>query len=383
MKNAHTLTIKRPDDWHLHLRDGEMLKAVLPFSAELYGRAVVMPNLNPPLRTIRDIEAYRRRIMNALPPDHGFMPLMTLYLTDQTPVSELREGKKAGLISAVKLYPVGATTNAEHGVTDLHKVYPVFEAMQAMNIPLSIHGEISDPDVDIFDREAVFIERVLDPLRRDFPELKMILEHVTSKTGVAYVQAAEKKLAATITPHHLRLERNHIFSKGINPHMYCLPIAKRADDRRAVRTAAVSGDRRFFFGSDSAPHLVVDKEKSGGAAGIFNSPTAIAHAARIFEEERALQHFETFVALNGAAFYELAPNKDTITLKKSNEALKPLETIAAGAGRVKVFQTGDPIYWYVARGLRPASVADGEQHECCCSQSADNQRFFGYYKQDE
>ena len=346
------LTIKRPDDWHLHLRDGEMMRAVLPFTAELYGRAIIMPNLRPPVRTVEDAAAYRQRILDCLPPGHGFQPLMTLYLTDETPPAEIRAAKTAGLLSAVKLYPVGATTNSEQGVTDIKKVYRVLEVMQELGVPLSIHGEISDPGVDIFDREAVFIDRALEPLRRDFPELKIILEHVTSRTGVDYVLATAKGLGATITPHHLLIDRSFIFAGGLNPHMYCLPVAKRKADLLAVRKAAVSGDPRFFFGSDSAPHRMVDKEKAGGAAGIFNIPFAISCIAQVFEEEQVLNNLEAFMSLNGACFYGLPTNLDRITLEKEESSISVPEYISVGENRVKVFTSPRPLYWQVVKGLR-------------------------------
>lgn len=353
------LTIKRPDDCHLHLRDGNMMRAVLPFTAELYARAIIMPNLKPPVKTAKESEAYRQRIMDCLPSGHGFQPLMTLYLTDDTPKTEIQAAYDCGFLAAVKLYPVGATTHSEQGVTDIKKVYRVLEVIQELNIPLSIHGETSDPAVDIFDRESVFIDRELDPLRKDFPELKVILEHVTSKIGVDYILSVEKGLGATITPHHLLIDRNNIFSGGFDPHMYCLPVAKRKVDRVAIRKAAVSGDARFFFGSDSAPHPIVAKEKTGGAAGIFNIPTAISHVAQVFENEAAIENLEAFISLNGADFYGLATKEDTITLKKSAKAMAPIETIPVGKDQVKVFQTGDPVYWYVAEGLRTTMVSRG------------------------
>jgi len=345
------LTIKRPDDWHLHLRDGEMMRAVLPFTAELYGRAIIMPNLRPPVRTVEDAAAYRQRILDCLPPGHGFQPLMTLYLTDETPPAEIRAAKTAGLLSAVKLYPVGATTNSEQGVTDIKKVYRVLEVMQELGVPLSIHGEISDPEVDIFEREAVFIDRALEPLRRDFPELKIILEHVTSRTGVDYVLAAAKGLGATITPHHLLIDRNFIFAGGLNPHMYCLPVAKRKADVLAVRKAAASGNPRFFFGSDSAPHRTIDKEKAGGAAGIFNIPCAISCIVQVFEAEGALDNLEAFMSLNGPRFYSLPANLGSITLKKAESSIPVTEFISVG-DRVKVFSSPEPLYWQVVKGLR-------------------------------
>jgi len=346
------LTIKRPDDWHLHLRDGEMMRAVLPFTAQLYGRAIIMPNLRPPVRTVEDAAAYRQRILDCLPAGHGFQPLMTLYLTDETPPAEIRTAITTGLTAAVKLYPVGATTNSEQGVTEIKKVYPVLEAMQELGVPLCIHGEISDPEVDIFDREAVFIDRALDPLRKNLPELKIILEHVTSRTGVDYVLAAAKGLGATVTPHHLLIDRSFIFAGGLNPHMYCLPVAKRKADLLAVRKAAVSGDPRFFFGSDSAPHRVIDKEKAGGAAGIFNIPFAISCIAQVFEEEGALDNLEAFTSLNGARFYGLPANLDSITLKKAESSISVPEYISFGENRVKVFSSREPLFWQVVKGLQ-------------------------------
>jgi len=352
MKPRNELIIKRPDDWHLHLRDEDMMRAVLPYTVELYGRAIIMPNLRPPVRTVQDLEAYRQRILDALCPGHGFQPLMTLYLTDETPPAEIRLAKNKDLLAAVKLYPVGVTTHSEHGVTAIKKVYRVLEVMQELNMPLSIHGEVNDPSVDIFDREAAFIDRELDPLRKDFPELKIVMEHVTSRTGVDYVRSAEKGLGATVTPHHLLINRNNIFAGGLNPHMFCLPVAKREADRLAIRKAAVSGDSRFFFGSDSAPHRRIDKEKAGGAAGVFNMPTALSSIVQVFEEEASFDNLEAFLSLNGARFYGLPPNPDTITLRKTASAIPTAETIPVGEDTVKVFQTREPLFWKVVEGLR-------------------------------
>ena len=352
MDFKHELVIKRPDDWHLHLRDGEMLQAVLPFSAELYGRAIIMPNLRPPVRTVKDAAAYRQRILSCLPPGHGFEPLMTLYLTDETPPAEIRLAKSEGLLSGVKLYPVGATTNSEQGVTSIKKVYRVLEVMQQLDIPLLIHGEVNDPAVDIFDREAVFIDRELGPLRQDMPQLRIVMEHVSSKIGVDYVLAAERNLGTTVTPHHLLINRNSIFTGGLNPHMYCLPVVKQETDRLAIRQAAVSGDPRFFFGSDSAPHRLVDKEKAGAAAGVFNISTALPAIVQVFEAEDSIDNLEAFMSLNGARFYGLSPNPDTITLKKTETAMPPAEFIPVGRDTVKVFQAREPVLWQVVDGLR-------------------------------
>jgi dihydroorotase len=347
------LTIKRPDDWHLHLRDGDIMRAVLPYTAEVFGRAIIMPNLQPSVKTVQDLKLYRQRILDCLPAGHGFQPLMTLYLTDETSTEEIRQAKNMALLAAVKLYPVGATTNSEHGVTSIKKVYRVLEVMQELDIPLSIHGESIDPDVDIFERESVFIDRELIPLREDFPELKIILEHVTSKTGVEVVLSADRALGATITPHHLLINRNDIFIGGLNPHMYCLPVAKREADRLAIRKAAVSGDPHFFFGSDSAPHRLNDKEKVGGVAGLFNIPTALSSIVKVFEEEASLDTLEAFMSLNGARFYGLPPNSETITLKKAAAAITLAETIPVGDDAVKVFYSREPLFWKVAKGLRP------------------------------
>ncbi len=344
--------IKRPDDWHLHLRDGDMMQAVLPFTAELYGRAIIMPNLKPPVTTVKAAAAYRQRILDCLPSDCGFQPLMTLYLTDETLPAEIRFGKSEGILTAVKLYPAGATTHSEQGVTSLKKVYRILEVMQELDIPLSVHGEVIDPDVDIFEREAVFIDRELQPLRHDFPELKIILEHVSSKTGVDYVRSADQYLGATITPHHLLINRSSIFAGGLNPHLYCLPVVKQESDRVAICEAAVSGDPRFFFGSDSAPHRVTDKEKTGGAAGIFNSPTALPCIAQLFEVKDALDNLEAFMSLNGSRFYGLPPNSDQILLKKADSPFSVPEFIEVGTNRVNVFQSHVPPSWQVVEGLR-------------------------------
>jgi dihydroorotase len=341
------IKIKRPDDWHLHLRDGDMMRAVLPFTAKLYGRAIIMPNLKPPITTVKDATAYRQRILDCSPSDCGFQPLMTLYLTDETAPAEIRLGKIEGTIAAVKLYPAGATTHSEHGVTSVKKLYPVLEVMQNIDVPLSVHGEDIDPRVDIFEREAVFIERELEPLRKDFPGLKIILEHVSSKTGIDLVRSADSNLAATITPHHLLINRNNIFAGGLNPHLYCLPVAKRESDREAVCQAAISGDPRFFFGSDSAPHRVADKEKTGAAAGIFNSPTALPYITQLFEAKGAFDNLEAFMSLNGARFYGLKPNSDQITMRKADSPVSVPEFIQVGRDRVNVFQTIEPLFWHV------------------------------------
>ncbi|WP_027722548.1 dihydroorotase [Maridesulfovibrio zosterae] len=339
------ITIIRPDDWHLHLRDGDMLAAVLPSTAKIYGRAIVMPNLIPPVTTVKLAEEYRKRIIDARPEGSDFKPLMTCYLTDTTSPEEIKAAYAVKAFHAVKLFPAGATTNSESGVTDIANVYPVLETMQEIGLPLSVHGEVVDPEVDIFDREAVFINRVLEPLRKDFPELKIVFEHLTSKEGVDYVFEQDKNMVATITPHHLYLTRNDLFSGGLNPYMYCLPIAKTFADRKAVRKAAVSGDERFFLGTDSAPHPARIKEKSKAAAGIFNAPTSIGYVTQFFEEMNALDKLEGFTSIYGARFYGFSPNSSTITLAKRDKPVEIDWQLKSGGDVVKIFKPGIPLYW--------------------------------------
>src|SRR3954447_26241651 len=289
-----TITIRRPDDWHVHFRDGTMLRAVLPLTARQFGRAIVMPNLVPPVTDVAPARAYRERILAALPEGADFTPLMTCYLTDATDPAEVARGHQEGVFTAVKLYPAHATTHSAHGVTDTDRVMPALERMAASGIPLLVHGEVTDPETDIFDREAVFIERVLDPLRRRLPELRIVLEHVTTEEAVAYVAAGGPGIAATITAHHLVINRNAIFAGGIRPHLYCLPIAKREKHRRALRRAATSGDPSFFLGTDTAPHAIPTKETACGCAGICTAACAVELYAEVFEEEAALDRFEAF-----------------------------------------------------------------------------------------
>jgi dihydroorotase len=339
------ISIIRPDDWHLHLRDGEMLGAVLPSSARIYGRALIMPNLVPPVTTAKLAESYRKRIKEALPAGSDFKPLMTCYLTDSTSAKDIHTAYAVKAFHAAKLFPSGATTNSENGVTDIKKVYPVLEAMQEIGMPLSVHGEVTDPEVDIFDREAAFIEQVLDPVRRDFPELKIIFEHLTSKAGVDYVFEQDEYLAATITPHHLLLTRNDLFAGSMNPYMYCLPVAKTFEDREAIRKAAISGDKRFFLGTDSAPHPARMKEKAGAAAGIFNAPTSIGYVTQVFEELDALDKLEGFTSIYGAGFYGFLPNGSTITLAKQEEPVEMNWQIKVGGDVVKIFKPDTPLFW--------------------------------------
>ncbi len=311
------LTITRPDDWHLHLRDGAHMEAVLADSARRFARAIVMPNLKPPVTTTRQAQDYRNRILAALPSGMPFEPLMTLYLTDRTPAAEIAAARASGVVHAVKYYPAGATTHSDSGVTDLRHCYPVFEAMQKTGMPLLLHGEVTDPEVDAFDREAVFIERVLMPLRRDFPQLRLVLEHITTRQAVDYVRAADEHLAATITAHHLLLNRNAMFRGGMRPHHYCLPLLKREEHRRALLAAAVSGDARFFLGTDSAPHARDTKESGCGCAGIYTAHAALELYAEAFESAGALDRLEAFASHFGADFYRLPRNRGSLTLKKA------------------------------------------------------------------
>jgi dihydroorotase len=344
---TQSLTLRRPDDWHLHLRDGAMLEGVLPESARHFARAIIMPNLVPPVVTGADAAAYRERILAALPEGAGFTPLMTLYLTEETDPEDLAAAHASGLITAVKLYPAGATTNSASGVRDFDKVRGVLDKMAEIGCPLCVHGEVTDPEVDIFDREAVFIDRVLDPVRRATPGLRVVMEHLTTADGVAYVRSAEKDLAATITTHHLIINRNHILVGGIKPHYYCLPVAKRETHRLALVEAATSGDARFFLGTDSAPHTDANKESACGCAGCFTATNTMSCLAEAFEREAALDKLEGFASLNGPAFYGLPPNEATITLIKGAPVTYPAK-IETGEGPVTVFDPGFPLHWRVA-----------------------------------
>ncbi len=313
-----SLTLRRPDDWHLHLRDGAMLRAVLPETTRHFGRAIIMPNLVPPVVTAADALAYRDRIIAARPEGVDFTPLMTLYLTEQTGPADVAAAHASGLVSAVKLYPAGATTNSASGVRDFDKVRGVLEKMAEIGLPLCVHGEVTDAEVDIFDREAVFIDRVLDPVRRATPGLRVVMEHITTANGVEYVKANDRDLGATITTHHLIINRNHILVGGIKPHYYCLPVAKRETHRLALRAAATSGDPRFFLGTDSAPHTDALKENACGCAGCFTATNTMSILAHAFEQDGALDRLEGFTSLNGPAFYGLAPNEATLTLTKGD-----------------------------------------------------------------
>ncbi|RNF36291.1 dihydroorotase [Paracoccus methylarcula] len=341
-----SITLRRPDDWHLHLRDGAMLAAVTPHSAG-FGRAIIMPNLVPPVVTGDQAAAYRDRILAALPNGAALQPQMTLYLTDTTDPADVVASHRDGIIHAVKLYPAGATTNSASGVTDFDRVRPVLEAMAEAGIPLCVHGEVTDPAVDIFDREAVFIDRVLDPIRRKTPGLRVVMEHITTSDGVDYARSGGDGLGATITTHHLVINRNHILAGGIRPHYYCLPVAKRETHRIALREAATSGEGRFFLGTDSAPHPDRAKLQPCGCAGCFTAPNTMSILAHVFEEDGALDRLEAFASLNGAAFYGLPPNEDRIRLTRRDTAAAYPATIRAGDETVTVFDPGFPLYWHL------------------------------------
>ncbi|HTJ56532.1 MAG TPA: dihydroorotase [Devosiaceae bacterium] len=342
-----SLTIRRPDDWHLHLRDGEMLKAVLPHTAAHFARAIIMPNLVPPVVTGADAGAYRERILAALPAGAAFEPLMTLYLTEATDPDDLVAAAASGLVKAVKLYPAGATTNSSSGVRDFDRISGVLERMAEIGLPLCVHGEVTDPAIDIFDREAVFIERVLAPMRQRHPGLRVVMEHVTTRDGVDYVRSGGDNIAATLTVHHLIINRNSILVGGIRPHYFCLPIAKREEHRLALVAAATSGDTRFFLGTDSAPHPDHDKETACGCAGCFTAPNAMSCLAEVFERAGALDRLEAFASLNGPAFYRLSANEETITLVRSDEPVTYPPKVELPGAKVTVFDPGFPLHWQV------------------------------------
>ena len=343
---THSISIIRPDDWHLHLRDGAMLRAVLPATAAHFARAIIMPNLVPPVVTAAQATAYRDRILDALPESATFEPLMTLYLTEDTDADDVAAAHASGLVHAVKLYPAGATTNSASGVRDFDRIRPVLDRMASIGLPLCVHGEVTDAEIDIFDREAVFIDRVLDPIRRATPGLRVVMEHITTRNAVEYARAQDETLGATITTHHLVINRNHILAGGIKPHYYCLPVAKREEHRLALRAAATSGEARFFLGTDSAPHTDANKLLPCGCAGCFTAPNTMAILAHVFEEDEALERLEAFTSLNGPAFYGLAPNAETITLTRTPA---PTQThIETADGPVTVFDPGFTPAWSVA-----------------------------------
>ena len=343
MPESATLTIRRPDDWHVHLRDGDMLRGVVGHTARQFARAIVMPNLSPPVTDSAAGRAYRERIVAALPPGSDFVPLMTCYLTDSTDPADLSEGFAQGVLTAAKLYPAHATTNSAHGVSDVAALAPVLDTMQRIGMPLLVHGEVTDAAVDVFDREAVFIERVLAGVVRDFPALKVVFEHITTADAVAFVDGAGPTVAATITPQHLHLNRNAMFAGGLRPHAYCLPVAKREKHRLALRQAATSGSTKYFLGTDSAPHSVNAKESACGCAGIFNAPFALESYAAVFDEEGALDRFEAFASENGPHFYGLPLNSGTITLERADTPVP--EAIDAHGTPVVPFHAGETLGW--------------------------------------
>src|SRR5271163_3558546 len=341
------ITIRKPDDWHLHVRDGEMLKAVLPFTAKNFGRAILMPNLIPPVRTTADGIAYRERVMAAIPKDAKFKPLLTCYLTDDTDPDDVERGFRDGLFTGVKLYPANATTNSAAGVTDYKKVMPVLERMEKIGMPFLMHGEDTDPEVDIFDREKVFIDRLLSKWVKQFPKLRFILEHLSSKQGADFVKSAAPQVGGTITPYHLNLTRTDWLGAGIKPMMYAMPVIKTANDRVALRKAATSGAECYFLGTDSAPHPFARKVAISGVPGIFNAPVALATYAKVFEEEGALDKLEAFASLNGPKHYRLPANEDKIVLEKTPWTA-PVEVKVAGPDeRTLLYRGGETIEWKV------------------------------------
>ena len=343
MATRDTITIRRPDDWHLHFRDGETMQAVVPHTARQFARAIVMPNLSPPVTTTAMAAAYRERIVAAVPEGVDFTPLMTAYLTDDIDPDDLARGFESGVLTAAKLYPAGATTNSASGVTDVRKIDRVLERMAQIGMPLCVHGEVTSADIDIFDREAVFIERVLQPLTERLPELRVIFEHITTRQAVDFVDRGGDNIAATITPQHLHINRNAILVGGIRPHMYCLPVAKREEHRLALRKAATSGSAKYFLGTDSAPHHRHAKESDCGCAGIFNAPFALESYLAVFDEENALDRFEAFASLNGPRFYSLPVNDGTITLERAETSV-PGE-VDGGGEPVVPFHAGETLGW--------------------------------------
>ena len=343
MSAATSLTIRRPDDWHVHLRDGSMLAGVVGHTARQFARAIVMPNLTPPVTDVARAAAYRQRIMDAVPAGLSFTPLMTAYLTDNSDPAELVRGHAEGVFTAAKLYPAGATTNSDSGVTDVANIRGVLEAMAEAGMPLCVHGEVTHAHVDVFDREAVFIEQVLEPLLRQIPQLKVIFEHITTEEAVRFVESAPDTVAATITPQHLHINRNAMLVGGIRPHAYCLPVAKREKHRLALRKAATSGNPKFFLGTDSAPHARETKESACGCAGIFNAPYALESYLAVFEEEGAIGHFEGFASRFGPSFYGLPLNQDTVTLEREEHEVPA--SIMAGGAELVPFHAGEVLRW--------------------------------------
>ena len=343
---VNSITLIQPDDWHVHLRDDQMLRQVASYTARQFGRAIIMPNLTPPVNTAQMAREYRERIKQATADYPDFEPLMTAYLTDTIAATEIAAGYAEGVFTACKLYPAHATTNADHGVTSIALIKDVLETMQRIDMPLLIHGEATSPQVDVFDREAAFIETVLQPLRQDFPELRIVLEHITTQDAVDYVLEEGASLAATITPHHLEINRNAMFEGGLRPHMYCLPTAKREQHRLALRTAATSGNPKFFLGTDSAPHTIAAKESDCGCAGIFNAPFALEAYAKVFAEENALDKLEGFASEFGPAFYRLPLNDAKVVLEQ--QSIEVPERLHAGTGGLRPFHAGASLPWRFA-----------------------------------
>ena len=340
---AESITITQPDDWHVHLRDGEMLQQVAHYTARQFGRAIIMPNLKEPITTVAAAAAYKNRILAATQNHSGFEPLMTAYLTDTIDVQHIITGHASSVFTAAKLYPANATTNSAFGVSDIHKIYPVLEAMQKIGMPLLGHGEVVSSEIDIFDREAVFIDEIMQPLLNDMPELKVVFEHITTKDAADFVESSGENIAATITVHHLQINRNDMLVGGIRPHLYCLPVAKRELHRLALRRAATSGNPKFFLGTDTAPHAVGDKESACGCAGIFSAPQALENYVQVFEAEQALDQFEAFASLNGPAFYGLPVNQKTITLEKVSQQVPT--SIGDQALAVSPYKAGETLAW--------------------------------------
>ncbi len=342
---TNSITIRRPDDWHLHLRDGAMLAAVVGYTARQFARAIVMPNLTPPVTTTAAAAAYRERIIAAVPDGIAFTPLMTCFLTDKMSPDDMADGFASGVFTAAKLYPAHATTGSADGVTAISHIYPVLERMQAIDMPLLIHGEVTDHDVDVFDREAVFIDRTLNAVVRDFPELRIVFEHITTADAVAFVDAAGPNVAATITAHHLHINRNAMFAGGIRPHAYCLPVAKREQHRLALRAAATSGSGKYFLGTDSAPHSAAAKETACGCAGIFSAPYALESYATVFDEEGALDRLEGFASIHGPRFYKLPLNEGTVTLVRRDQIVP--DRLQAAGGAIIPFHAGETLAWTI------------------------------------
>lgn len=342
-----TISLRQPDDLHLHLRDGDEMRAVVNYSARQFSRAIIMPNLRPPIISTQQAIDYRARILEVIDAEYNFEPLMTLYLTDNTDADEIKKAKQSGVVYAVKYYPAGATTNSDSGVTDIEKTYTVLEQMQEQGMPLLLHGEVTDSNIDIFDREAVFIETILEPLRRRLPELKIVLEHITTKQAVEYVLSSNSHLAATITPQHCLLNRNALFDGGIRPHRYCLPVLKAEQHREAVINAATSGDARFFLGTDSAPHARSHKESDCGCAGIFSAANAIELYADIFEQVNALNNLEAFASEYGAVFYGLPLNENRITLQATSWNVP--DSLPYAGDEIVPFAAGEQMKWKMAR----------------------------------